>query len=673
MFVAVPRSEVSQECSEPHPVLGGSSTKRVRRGTRGFRRRTGRERYADACTGAERTASTKNAVDEHFKRKTCQPSDGFGYLEQLVEGLRVQPEFPEPTAFDTDASKAVFSLPVPVPCAQNFRLRAEAFRLLAEDFDGLYGESYDPAPQSLWNPPHKKSPLDTAGWPLDLPDVGTIDVEECCRFAREEGKAEAVPQALALISSPEAYHALSKPFGNGPSGDRAWIPRQSFNFARFKNEIKSKGFAVPISRRAIKKFVFGFTIPKVKKKKLRTLLDGRPQNELQKEPPHVQLAGLQDVIDAVVEYPLAQELDGTGFFHQFKLHPDIAAEWVLKIGKERLAWTRMPMGWSHAVYVAHTVACFLADLAIPDVRVLVYIDNIYIFGRSKELIEWATQQFLERCKRVNATFEITTPVSPSLTVLGVSCNLAEKSVSMPESFIVKLQNVLDCLPFLFLSDEHAHSGRSQGAPTARLLWKIFGSIMWSARVLAIPMYCYGNFLAWISRKAGHLSVSPDLWDAPSSIWPSARTELKRLIQAVLKNTPRDVSIIPHSHPTQNVHSLYTDASDVGYAAVHLGAKLTGPSQHRWAPNMAHRIIAERELYALVEGVAEAKQGIRRLDSITAYNDNTNVIAWVTRRKAKSPFGNFLLRRLFSILGRTKIVMSYVPSEKNLADHPSRFF
>jgi hypothetical protein len=102
----------------------------------------------------------------------------------------------------------------------------------------------------------------------------------------------------------------------------------------------------------------------------------------------------------------------------------------------------MPMGWSHAVYVAHTTSLALADFRQEDFFILVYIDNIYIFGNDESTIGAATSRFLERSEQVGAKFEITTPVTSDLTILGIQCNLANKTFSLPESFTSKFRAVM---------------------------------------------------------------------------------------------------------------------------------------------------------------------------------------------------------------------------------------
>lgn len=545
-----------------------------------------------------------------------------------------------------------------------------AFGILAEAFTQY---EYDLSTLERWVPRKTSdekcvSRADSSGWPLDIPNVECIDLEAVGHLAKVSSQELSVVHACEIISSPEAYFSLRLSGGNGPSGDRGKLPKPSFTFAPFRDELLEKRFVRAISRKQIRQFVLGFTVPKPKKRTLRTVLDGRNQNAQQTRPPEVKLATLDDILLAVQDFPLCQELDALGFFHQFELHPEIAADWVLKIGKERFAWTRMPMGWSHAVFVAHTVASLLAEVSVSDVRILVYIDNVYIFGKTKRAIDLATTIFLERCNFVRATFEITTATTSSLTVLGVSCDLLRKQVSVPQSFIQKFATVLDLLPELFIKNDSGDKNPIH-FPTTRLLWKVLGSLVWATRVLGIEMCAYGSLLAWISRRSGHITADPTLWEKPCSIWPAAYVDLECLIEKVIRNVPRPLYTLASS---LYVHDLFTDASDLGHASVHCGPHLHGPIfKARWSKSMQGRIIAERELFALVQGIKETKQALPHVGLIRAFNDNTNVISWVKRRRGKSTYSNLLLVELFSLLGPTGIEMFYVPSAKNIADGPSR--
>jgi len=133
-------------------------------------------------------------------------------------------------------------------------------------------------------------------------------------------------------------------------------------FEPFKKELIALGYVTLVQRQQVRNFVLGFTHPKPNKKTLRGILDGRPLKEEQVEPPRASLTNLMDIQHVVEDYSYCIELDGVSYFNQFSMHEDISADWVLKLGKERYAWQRMPMGWGRAVYVAHSVAVLLAAM-----------------------------------------------------------------------------------------------------------------------------------------------------------------------------------------------------------------------------------------------------------------------------------------------------------------------
>ena len=537
--------------------------------------------------------------------------------------------------------------------------RGKAFRVLAEQFE--YDNDY--IGLEGWKPPAelRNEPASLReGWPLDVKDVPFIDPVELEKLPGDKSSIENVAKVMKLISCPTHYSKLRDP-SKKPAET---FPRQSKDFAPFREELLAMRYISPIVRSRVQQFVTGFCVAKPKKKTLRSVLDGRPQNEEQFPPPHTNLPGLEAIKHGARVYPLCQELDGTSYFNQFRMHPEIAAHWVLKIGKERFTWNRMPMGWSHAVYVAHTVTEFLAAITHPRGVIIVYIDNVYVFGHDREAIDELTAAFLERCKKVNATFEMTTPATDSLVILGILCDLSAKTVALPASFIEKFKTVLSVLDLCFVG----RKGRVGNLPTTQLLWKVFGSLMWGTRVLDIQLCRYGILMNWLSRRASQLAALPHLWSSPCAIWPTALEELRDLIKVVLENTPKSLA---EADGNTYDHVMFTDASDYGLGVVHCGPVHRGTTSRKWGPKMQKKIIAERELCALVQGVREVKEAHPDLKNILAHNDNTNVVAWVKRQRGKSAFSNHLLIELFRLLGETKLTVQYVPSALNIADGPSR--
>ena len=540
--------------------------------------------------------------------------------------------------------------------------RGLAFGVLAEQFEYDNCEYWN---HKSWRPPGSvdRGPQPDPGhtWPLDINDVPFIGPEDCIRLATGTPHYPKIQHALGLITKPPSYSKLRDP-SKDPS---VTYPRESKDLSRFKDELLAKRYISPITRQRVSHFVTAFKVPKPKKKTLRSVLDGRPQNAEQFRPPPAQLASMGDIGGAVQKYAMCQELDGISYFNQFKMHPEIAADWVIKLGKERFTWNRMPMGWSYAVYVSHTVTELLADIKHSRGEILCYIDNIYVFGHDSEAVTELTDAFLARCAAVNASFEVTTPTTTSLVILGILCDTKAKTFALPTSFLEKFEKVLVVLDDCFAQG----SQDNRRLPTTELLWKVFGALMWGTRVLDVHLCKFGIFMNWLSRRASQLAAMPDLWTSPCAIWPSALAELRKLIKVVLENKPR--SVLASQHNGEYDHVLFTDASDAGLGIVHCSSQLQRTTSKAWSHTMRKTIIAERELYALVEGVRETITALGPVKKILAYNDNTNVIAWVKRRRGKSALSNRLLIELERILGSTVLDVEYVPSHLNCADRPSR--
>jgi len=416
-------------------------------------------------------------------------------------------------------------------------------------------------------------------------------------------------------------------------------------------------YVKPWSRRKIKCMIKGFCVPKLKKKTKRTILDARAVGDAQKGPPSVTLATLEDVEDCVRQYAYVAELDGKGWFHQHGLADQVAEYFGLQIGNRRLVWTRLPMGWSYSVFIAHSVAEFLTDFTLPEgVRVLVYIDNVYVFSCDEQNAARTIDAFLERCRSVGATFEITTPVGTEATVLGARVDMNEKTIRLTDDFISKLTIVRNEMKELF----------KDAKVTNRLMWKLFGGLMWGARVLKKLLFEYPRFSAWLSRRAQDLHEKDELWDYPCHIWPRAREDLERLCDEILNAKPRSVRL-----PSGLRHTLHTDASDVGHGVVHDSAFLRCVKGNRFSNAMKGHTIALRELYGAVAGVRDAVAMRPEIQHLVLWVDNTNTETWIRKGKANTFFGNRLLKELFACLEGRTIEVHWEPSEANPADLPSR--
>ena len=500
-------------------------------------------------------------------------------------------------------------------------------------------------------PPHRSSgPPGWEKWALDVPPVPTLDYQQLrAMTSKSEQTKSDMCQGLDWCTDLRSFESRLRP---------GWVfssrAHRSKDFEGAEEQLLRDGYTSPISRSKIKCAIRGFAVPKVKKRKRRAVLDGRAVNEGMKEVPHVRLPSQSDIDECVLKYNYFVELDGTGWFHQFALGEGIPAYFAMQFGSRTYQWNRMPMGWAYSVWIAQKTTEFLADFELPNgVRIVVYIDNVYVFGMDKDSIDDAVRVFLDRCKLANAQFSVTTPLTHAGVVLGMEVELQRKTVRLPENFVEKIMAAQHNLDGLF-NNESVHT---------RLLWKLFGCLQWGARVLHVHMYKYPRWSAWLSHRAGQLHSNPSLWDRGCRIWPKALNDLARLCADICANWERTIRITSTMSRT-----VFTDASDVGYGISHLGGRTFG---RRWTSTMTRHTIALRELYGSVEGVKDTVAMYPDAEHIHLVGDNTNVIAWIKKRKAPSFYGNRLLNDLFAALGARTLSTEWIPSADNPADAPSR--
>lgn len=523
---------------------------------------------------------------------------------------------------------------------------------VADFYDSPWGLLHRSALKGTnWRPPPPPRSPDVESWPLDVPDVELVDYKRLLQLPVKDPEVRGrLERGVALCTDPREFEALF--FERRTTGVFA---RESRDFEPHLSYLLKRNY---LSRGAVKRAIVGFTIPKMKKRTLRGILDGRPVNQAQKPPPRTALATMEDIEVAVREYGHYCELDGKGWFNQFGMDDKIQENWGLKIGGEWYRWTRLPMGWSYSVFVAHTATEALASFELEGVRILIYIDNVYVFGRTKELVDQGVDIFLDRCKQVGATFTVTTPTSTSGTILGIHADLEKKTFCLPEDFVDKVAKLRSELSGLFQNER----------VSTRELWVLFGNLMWAARILHEPLYRYPRWMAWVSQRARQLHANPLLWDKPCHIWPTALSDLKALTTRVCDNRVYDL------HQQEVTTEVFTDASDKGYGVVIPDTEEGGGQTYAawWTISMRKHTIAERELVAAVLALAHLRRTEKgKTPHYHLYTDNTNVVAWLTRRRGPNFFVNALLRDLFDGSEPFQLSVTWIPSAANPADGPSR--
>ena len=131
--------------------------------------------------------------------------------------------------------------------------------------------------------------------------------------------------------------------------------------------------------------------------------------------------------------------------------------------------------------------------------------------------------------------------------------------------------------------------------------------------------------------------------------------------------------LPWKEEKNRTVSLSTDASGHGWGCVlHCPSGVQSFGDY-WTPDEMELFISSKEMLALVHAVRALPQGVRdcRFD---AYVDSQVLIgAWDSQGSKISPQLTKVTKQLFFILSSRNIQLnlSYLPSQENLADAPSR--
>ena len=221
--------------------------------------------------------------------------------------------------------------------------------------------------------------------PLDAICSDTLDLEEIQRVAasyKDNAVATTCLEALALIKEPAVF------LGTFCSAPRVCKARAKL--AKEDWEAMS-ALIEPAGNDAVGCTIGAFKVPK-KNGKSRLILDGRPLNEAQKEPPPLHLPRIATLVESLKKYEKIMTIDAKSFFYQFGLHPYIRKFFgirrnVARGSPENWLFKRLPMGWKYAPFIAQSVATFilqrLRDTVQFDFHSAVWIDN-FIFGVSND-------------------------------------------------------------------------------------------------------------------------------------------------------------------------------------------------------------------------------------------------------------------------------------------------
>lgn len=248
-------------------------------------------------------------------------------------------------------------------------------------------------------------------WPLHVPDVRPLNLNLLI--------AEGCPH-LDYIQSIELYTELN----NAPPA--VW-PRSKISNEDLMLAIKNK--IVEPTNECVKGVVaYVFDVDEPAKQRRRLVVDTISANVLISKEPQVVFTPIHTFASAAVRSGCkwAATFDFRAYF-QFTLPATMRKYFVFKANDSLFQFARLPMGFKHAVEIAHSTTYFITQRALRKSGVFalfdVYIDNVAIVTRSRDEAETLVAAFVEECRYFSVTISESTQPQQSFTHRGAVIDL----------------------------------------------------------------------------------------------------------------------------------------------------------------------------------------------------------------------------------------------------------
>jgi hypothetical protein len=321
----------------------------------------------------------------------------------------------------------------------------------------------------------------------------------------------------------------------------------------------------------------------------------------------------------------------------------------------------VPTGARGCPAVAHAICTSLAErsveISMTNVVPRGYLDNVRFAGK-KDDVETVVRCQLTLASRIGGMIELQNSFSPEYDFLGVHCNHA----TMTTQPCQKLRNKID--------DRYRTIVQRQ--PTVRDGMRFLGLMVWVSRVGWLPMQHFYPVLKFLRRRA---SADPE---DPLNLWPGIRNNLEQMFQVAQQRVPRELS---KRREETETYVLFTDASTYGWGATFFGFdRIVEVFYGPWPTHLKDRQIDELEMLAILNALTSMKSAGFQVQngSLLLAIDNTSILHSVSdenkiHKKWGINSGCVQMRQKMILLGFIYLKVQWVPSLRNLADAPSRFF
>lgn len=264
----------------------------------------------------------------------------------------------------------------------------------------------------------------------------------------------------------------------------------------------------------------------------------------------------------------AAQFDFSAYFDQILLNEEVGRRMCFRKGRRFYQVTTVPMGQRHSVEIAQNATNKMLDFPDRECESAAIIDNVIIYGESREAVIRDCGRFLARVKQVGGTLneidvntatveDIGTHVKQQLEWGGIVLDFDAKRTQLTQKHVDKLRL----------------SWANRESWTFRDVAVHFGLLFWAIGIVEVNPAVYFralHFYAHMSRAFALLESDKvkGNWDAPAtaSIWPEAFSSIKDFTDRVIANDPRSAAAPAESEPDWLV-SVDSCRRGWGYLAV----------------------------------------------------------------------------------------------------------
>jgi hypothetical protein len=356
--------------------------------------------------------------------------------------------------------------------------------------------------------------------------------------------------------------------------------------------------------------------------------------------PSVSFTPVSELMSRVNQFNYVATFDFSSFYYQFGLGPRVRKYFSFRVGNKYYCMNRLPMGFKMACAIAQKVSTFLSTSPY-DVKVEVYIDNVMILGKCKEVVEQARLYFLARCEKYGVQLSEDSGTQTSAVFRGMLFDFVARTVCLKPAYVDYFEKC-NLNTLTTWADWRSHIGK----------------VVYAAQVLQIPMCRIYLLLKLLSQN---VLTNPTAKVDPTH---SVMSNCKSMNEIIAKNTPRRV--YEESVDTKIV------VTDAALSTGKWGAILISNAKVYYASGDLSLLSYENCSInvAELEAVKKACEvfGLRER-TLRVLTDNASTLFWL--RATWSPVfqANSLLQSIFARVNRVFVL--YVPSGLNPADPLSR--